>query len=150
MNLKRPPTNHLRAAVSVSIFRLKISAFQIEAKIESKSKPEQIRKKRRRTVKSATTQKNGGRCSLSGSSNPPVYHTEACPLFSSMAPLKRKCRKSDNRTALERRLMGAQSHAGPVCRLARIRKRIPILHHSTHELMHQVRMRPAVSRTLGE
>src|SRR5262245_33703565 len=52
--------------------------------------------------------------------------------------------------ALHRRLVGQDPHRGPVHRLHRVREWIPVLHDRRHELVRQVRMRPAVAAPLRE
>ena len=55
-----------------------------------------------------------------------------------------------NRPALQRRLMRAQPHTGPVRRLLRIREGVATLDQRAEKLMDQTWMRPAMARALGE
>ena len=46
--------------------------------------------------------------------------------------------------------MGAEADAGPVCGLPGIREWIAFFHERRDELVHEVRMAPAVARALGK
>src|SRR2546421_309500 len=81
----------------------------------------------------------------------------ACPFELAVALMQEadgilggKLRQLDDGAALERGLMSAQTDASPVGRLLRVRERVAILRQCHHEFMHQVRMRSAVARPLGE
>src|SRR6266566_4408373 len=55
-----------------------------------------------------------------------------------------------NRPSFEGRLMGAQADTGPVRRLSGIGEWIAFFNSGAEKFVHQVRMRPAVARALGE
>src|SRR5262245_17899136 len=63
---------------------------------------------------------------------------------------QRERRQLDDLAPLHRRLVRENADAGPVRGLDRVRVRVAILDESVDELMHQMRMRPAVAAALYE